>query len=164
LLAARLHVGVLTNSTGQGADAALAAARLRERFEVVIGSDEVQKFKPHPRVYEHAVERLQADPGEIALIAAHGWDVMGAMRVGLRRAWLARSERCLVPVLPEPGVRGDEPVDVAGKIEPDRGRRGVERQVRCCSNRPGCREPSPQGCGAGSAARSAGPPADDPHA
>jgi 2-haloacid dehalogenase len=89
---------------------------LRERFEVVIGSDEVQKFKPHPRVYEHAVERLNVDPGEIALIAAHGWDVMGAMRVGLRGAWVARSERWLVPVLPEPDVRGDELVDVAGKI------------------------------------------------
>ena len=89
---------------------------MRERFEVVIGSDEVQKFKPHPRVYQHAAERIRADPGEIALIAAHGWDVMGAMRVGLRGAWVARNERWLVPVLPEPDVRGDELVDVAGKI------------------------------------------------
>jgi 2-haloacid dehalogenase len=116
LLGAGLHVGVLTNSTGQGADAALAAVGLRERFEVVIGSDEVQKFKPHPRVYEHAVERLNVDHGEIALIAAHGWDVMGAMRVGLRGAWVARSERWLVPVLPEPDVRGEDLVDVARKI------------------------------------------------
>jgi hypothetical protein len=53
LLGAAVHVGVLTNSTVQGADAAPAAAGLGERFELVIGSDEVQKFKPHPRVYEH---------------------------------------------------------------------------------------------------------------
>ena len=116
LLGARLHVGVLTNSTGQAADAALAAAGLRERFEMVIGSDEVQRFKPHPRVYEHAVERVSVDPGEIVLVAAHGWDVMGAMRAGLRGAWVARSERWLVPLVPEPDVRGEDLEEVARAI------------------------------------------------
>lgn len=46
---AGLHLGVLTNSTFCVADTALAIAGLRDRFEVVIGSDEVQAFKPHPR-------------------------------------------------------------------------------------------------------------------
>jgi 2-haloacid dehalogenase len=113
---AGLHVGVLTNSTAKAADAALAAAGLRERFEMVIGSDEVQRFKPHPHVYEHAVERVNVDPGEIALVAAHGWDVMGAMRAGLRGAWVARSERWLVPVVPEPDVRGEDLEEVARAI------------------------------------------------
>jgi 2-haloacid dehalogenase len=116
LLDARLHVGVLTNSTGQAADAALAAAGLRERFEVVIGSDEVQTFKPHPRVYHHAVKRVNVDPGEIALVSAHCWDVMGAMRAGLRGAWVARSERWLVPVVPEPDFRGRDLEEVARAI------------------------------------------------
>jgi 2-haloacid dehalogenase len=71
LLGAGLHVGVLTNSTVKAADAALEAAGLLERFEMVIGSDEVQRFKPHPNVYEHAVERVNVDPAEIALVAAH---------------------------------------------------------------------------------------------
>jgi 2-haloacid dehalogenase len=89
---------------------------LRERFEMVIGSDEVQRFKPHPRVYEHAVERVSVDPGEIVLVAAHGWDVMGAMRAGLRGAWVARSERWLVPLVPEPDVRGEDLEEVARAI------------------------------------------------
>ena len=109
-------MGVLTNSTGQAADAALAAAGLRERFEVVIGSDEVRRFKPHPHVYEHAVQRVSADSGEIVLVAAHGWDVMGAMRARLRGAWVARSERWLVPVVPEPDVRGEDLEEVARRI------------------------------------------------
>jgi 2-haloacid dehalogenase len=116
LLGSRLHLGVLTNSTARAADAALAAAGLRERFELVIGSDEVQKFKPHPRVYEHAVERIDADPGEVVLVAAHGWDVMGAMRAGLRGAWVARGERWLVPVVPEPDLRGEDLEEVARAI------------------------------------------------
>ena len=116
LLSAGLRAGVLTNSTAKAADAALAAAGLRDRFEVVIGSDEVQKFKPHPYVYEHAVERVSVDPGEIVLVAAHSWDVMGAMRAGLRGAWVGRSERWLVPLMPEPDVQGEDLEDVAGVI------------------------------------------------
>jgi 2-haloacid dehalogenase len=116
LRAVDLRVGVLTNSTGEAADRALTAAGLRERFEVVIGSDEVQKFKPHPQVYGHAAERLGADAEAIVLVAAHGWDVMGAMRAAMRGAWVARSERWLVPIVPEPDVRGENLDDVAGKI------------------------------------------------
>jgi 2-haloacid dehalogenase len=116
LLSAGLRVGVLTNSTAKAADAAQAAAGLRDRFEVVIGSDEAQKFKPHPHVYEHAVERVSVDPGEIVLVAAHSCDVMGAMRAGLRGAWVAGSERRLVPLMPEPDVQGEDLEEVAGVI------------------------------------------------
>ena len=116
LRAADLHVGVLTNSTGEAAERALTAAGLRDRFEAVIASDEVQTFKPNPRVYQHAIERVAAEPAEIMLVAAHGWDVMGAMRAGLQGAWVARSERWLVPIVPPPTIRGETLEDVAGKI------------------------------------------------
>jgi hypothetical protein len=41
---------------------------------------------------------------------------MGAMRAGLRGAWVARSERWLVPVVPEPDVRGEDLEDVVRKL------------------------------------------------
>src|SRR5207248_1245036 len=116
LLAADIRVGVLTNSTAQAAEHALTAAGIRERFEAVIGGDEVQTFKPHPRVYEHAAERVAVSPSEIVLVTAHGWDVMGAMRAGLRGAWVARGERWLVPIVPEPDVRGEDLEDAARLI------------------------------------------------
>lgn len=116
LRAADLDVGVLTNSTTEAAERALAACGLRDRLEVVIGGDEVQTFKPDPRVYEHAVARLEVDPAQIVLVAAHGWDVMGAMRAGLRGAWIARGERWLVPIVPAPDATGDDLEDVAGEI------------------------------------------------
>jgi 2-haloacid dehalogenase len=111
-----LHLGVLTNSTTFAAERALSAAGLRDQLEVVIGSDEVRTFKPHPLVYKHAAARVNAEPEEIVLVAAHGWDVMGAMRAGLRGAWVARTERWLVPVVPDPDLRGEDLKDVAGKI------------------------------------------------
>jgi 2-haloacid dehalogenase len=116
LRAADLRLGVLTNSTTEGGERALGAAGLRDQFDVVIGSDETQTFKPDLRVYRHAVERVRAAPGEIVLVAAHGWDVMGAMRAGLRGAWVARSERWLVPIVPDPDIQGETLEDVASKI------------------------------------------------
>ena len=116
LRSADLRAGVLTNSTTEAGERALTAAGLRDRFEVVIGSDEVQTFKPHPRLYEHAAQRLGAEPAEIVLVAAHGWDVMGATRAGLRGAWVARGERWLVPIVPAPEVMGEDLEDVAKKI------------------------------------------------
>ena len=119
---AGIRVGLVTNSTADAAERALESAGLRDRFEVVLGSDAVQTFKPHPRVYQHAVDRLGADPVDVCLVAAHAWDVMGAMRAGLRGAWVARGERWLVPIVPEPDIRGEDLEDVARAI--------AERAVR----------------------------------
>jgi 2-haloacid dehalogenase len=111
-----LHCGVLTNSATAAAERALDSAGLRDRIEVVIGSDAVQTFKPHPRVYRNAAATLDVEPAEICLVAAHAWDVTGAMRAGLRGAWAAHAERWLVPVVPEPDVCGDDLSDVAAKL------------------------------------------------
>jgi 2-haloacid dehalogenase len=103
---AGLRTGVLTNSATAAAEEALEHAGLRERFEAVIGTDAVGVFKPHPRVYQHALERLDVEADNVCLVAAHGWDVAGAMRAGLRGAWVARQEGWLVPTVPEPDVQG----------------------------------------------------------
>jgi 2-haloacid dehalogenase len=113
---AGLHIGVLTNSTAESAERVLNSARLRDRFEVVLGSDAVEVYKPHPRIYKHPVAQLDVEPDQACLVAAHAWDVAGAMRAGLRGAWVARSERWLVPLVPEPDVRGEDLEDVARSL------------------------------------------------
>jgi 2-haloacid dehalogenase len=116
LTEAGLHVGVLTNSATESGTAALEAAGLRDRLEIVIGSDEVQVFKPHPRVYLHAAGRVGTDPGRIVLVAAHAWDVAGAIRAGMQGAWVARGERWLVPIVPQPQIVGQDLEDVARQL------------------------------------------------
>jgi 2-haloacid dehalogenase len=113
---AGLRVGVLTNSTTETAERALESARLRDCFDVVLGSDAVEVFKPHPRVYRHAVSELAVEPDQACLVAAHAWDVAGAMRAGLRGAWVSRSERLLPAVVPEPDLRGNDLEDTAREI------------------------------------------------
>jgi len=50
------------------------------------------------------------------MVAAHGWDLMGAKRVGMITAWVSRKEGRLLSTLPEPDVIGDDLLSVANRI------------------------------------------------
>lgn len=108
-----VRLAVLTNSATADGESVLERAGLRDRFELVAGTDQVEAFKPDPRVYRHGVDALGAQPGEVTLVAAHWWDVEGAKRAGLRTAWVARRERVLRSSVPEPDVRGEDLREVA---------------------------------------------------
>jgi len=117
-----LDVGVLTNSATDAAKDALEAAGLRDRLRAVIGVDSVRAFKPHPSVYAHAIAHLDVDADEICMVSAHGWDVMGAGRAGMRTAWVARTEGHLPAVVSEPDLRADDLAHVARLIVDGRDR------------------------------------------
>lgn len=113
---AGLRIGVLTNSSAEAAEYALASAGLGERIELVAGSDAVEAYKPDPRVYARGVERTGAAAEEVVLCAAHWWDVLGAGRAGLRTAWVGRRERTLLASVPEPDYRGVDLLQAAASI------------------------------------------------
>ncbi|MDQ6806057.1 MAG: haloacid dehalogenase type II [Actinomycetota bacterium] len=108
---AGLHVAVLTNSSAQSARSSLRQAGLLDAVAAVIGSEAVRVYKPHPMVYRRGVEQVGAAPERCCMVAAHGWDLMGAARVGLRTAWVAHLEQRLPATIPEPDLRAD---DLAG--------------------------------------------------
>lgn len=117
LLRARgVRLAVLSNSAVEIAEAALERAGLRDRFELVTGTDAVEAFKPDPRPYRHAVEQLGVAAQRVTMVAAHWWDVEGAKRAGLRTAWVARRERILRATVPDPDVRGEDVRDVAAAL------------------------------------------------
>lgn len=115
LVGAGLRCGVLTNSAADAGRAALAAAGLGDVLDVVAGSDEAGAHKPDPRPYRLAAERLGLPAGEVCLVAAHWWDVLGAARAGLRTGWVARGQR-LPATVPEPDARGDDLAGVAAAL------------------------------------------------
>jgi len=96
---------VLTNSARETAETALAGAGLLDLFDVVAGSDEVQAFKPDPRVYRLGVERTGAAPHEVCMVGSHWWDRMGAARAGMRTAWVERDGRALSQAGSVPDLR-----------------------------------------------------------
>ena len=108
-----LRLGVLTQSAADAADAVLRFAGLRDRIETVISAPESGAFKPDPRPYRMALERIGAPAEEVALVAAHWWDVAGAKAAGLRTGWVARRDLVLPDGVPEPDVGGSDLMEVA---------------------------------------------------
>jgi HAD superfamily hydrolase (TIGR01493 family) len=98
------------------AGAAIEAAGLRDALELVIGSDETGAFKPHPQVYRRGVERTGAPADEVWMVASHGWDLLGANRVGLRTAWVRRKEVVAFPTNPRPDATGAGLLELAAAM------------------------------------------------
>ena len=113
---AGLRLATLTNSTARAAEAQLANAGLRDHFEQVISADEIQCFKPAPEIYHLAARRLGVEPGQVRLVAAHDWDVTGALRAGCAAGFVARPGQVMNPFGPQPDVRGADLSEVAEKI------------------------------------------------
>jgi 2-haloacid dehalogenase len=84
---------IVALSTGTKADLLemFERAKMTDCFDAVITNKEAGIYKPHPRAYTYAAERLGAAPGEIRMVAAHPWDLIGARHAGLRPAWLRRA-------------------------------------------------------------------------
>jgi 2-haloacid dehalogenase len=76
----------------------------------------VQRLKPAPEPYQMAAQRLGVDISQIRLIAAHDWDVAGAMQAGAAAAFVARPGMVLNPLFPAPDVVGDTMLDVVDQI------------------------------------------------
>lgn len=113
---AGLRLAALTNSTRQVAEAQLASAGLRGYFEQVFSVGTVRRFKPAPEPYRMAAERLGVEVSGIRMIAAHAWDVAGAMRAGCAAAFVARPGMVLDPLAPRPDVVGADLAEVADRI------------------------------------------------
>ena len=59
-------------------------------FDAVISVDQVGAFKPSPGIYRKAVQRLRCEPGEVMMVAAHAFDILGAQACGFKAAYVNR--------------------------------------------------------------------------
>jgi 2-haloacid dehalogenase len=82
---------ILSNGTLTMLLAALRSSGLLARFQDVLSVDGVGVYKPDPRVYRLAVDRLGASVDELVFVSSNGWDAAGAAAFGLRVAWVNRS-------------------------------------------------------------------------
>ncbi len=113
---AGFRLATLTNSTRQVGEAQIENSGLRGYFEQTLSSDTVRRLKPAPEPYRMAAESLGVELGEIRLVAAHGWDIAGALRAGCAAAFVARPGKALFPTAPRPDVVGADLRDVAERI------------------------------------------------
>lgn len=94
LQALRPHyrIGIITNNrTAEQADK-LRFLQMTALVDALITSEDVGVPKPDPRIFQAALQQLDARPEETVLVGDN-WhaDVLGALAVGIRPLWLNRS-------------------------------------------------------------------------
>ena len=110
------RLATLTNSTAEVGEAQLRSAGIRYFFEQALSADAVRRLKPAPEPYRLAAERLGVEVGDVLLVAAHAWDVAGALRAGCRAAFVARPGMVLDPLVERPEIVASDVGAVAGEI------------------------------------------------
>jgi 2-haloacid dehalogenase len=115
LRAAGLTVAALTNSPLDVARDQLERAGLVDRFDAILSADQVQALKPRPEPYALVARTFGVALEDVRLVAAHDWDVAGALAAGCSAAFVARPGKVLSP-LTRPDIVGDDLAEVARKI------------------------------------------------
>jgi 2-haloacid dehalogenase len=82
---------ILSNGTPAMLESAVTAAGLGSLLDHVLSVEAVGVFKPDPRVYRYATDRLGLPPGRIGFVSSNGWDAHGAASFGFRTFWLNRA-------------------------------------------------------------------------
>jgi 2-haloacid dehalogenase len=91
----------LTNSSEDATRNLLQRAGVADRFAALLSCDAIKKTKPHPDVYGMA---RRASEGETWMIAAHAWDIAGAVRAGLHTVFISRLETSYLEAYPKPDL------------------------------------------------------------
>jgi 2-haloacid dehalogenase len=111
---AGFRLATLTNSTQEVAEAQVENAGLADRFEQILSADTAKRLKPAPAPYRMAARALEIPERGMRLVAAHAWDVAGALRAGCAAAFVARQP--FDPLVERPDVVGADLAEVADGI------------------------------------------------
>lgn len=100
---AGLKTAILSNGSPSMLAAIVNTSALGALLDAVLSVETVGVFKPHPSVYQLAVDRTGAQPAQICFVSSNGWDAAGAAAFGFRVAWINRAHapREHLPAEPE---------------------------------------------------------------
>jgi 2-haloacid dehalogenase len=116
LRAADVTMVALVNSLLDVGDAQLRFAGIRDLFDAVISADEVQALKPAPAPYRLVAARYGVEIADVRLVAAHSWDVSGALAAGAKAAFVARPGMVPSPIGAQPDIIGADVAEVVDAI------------------------------------------------
>lgn len=113
---AGFRMATLTNSAPPVLFAQLEHAGLTDFFERQFSVEAVGLFKPAPEPYRYAAQQLGEPIENVRLIAAHDWDVTGAIRAGAKGAFVARKGMVLGRVGEIPDLIGPDLLAITNSL------------------------------------------------
>ena len=82
---------ILSNGTQAMLLPLIAGSALAAQIDGVLSVDAAGIYKPSPRVYQLAVDRLGLPPRDIGFVSSNGWDATGAKAFGFTTYWINRN-------------------------------------------------------------------------
>ena len=84
------RLAILSNGSPPMLEAAVTSAGIAPLLDAVLSVEEAGHYKPHPRVYQLALDRLGMDAAAIAFQSSNAWDAHAASAFGMRVVWCNR--------------------------------------------------------------------------
>jgi 2-haloacid dehalogenase len=90
LKAAGMRTAILSNGSPKMLDAVVKAAKLDPLLDAVLSVEAVGVYKPHPKVYQMAIDRLGVPASAISFQSSNAWDAYAASAFGMKVVWCNR--------------------------------------------------------------------------
>lgn len=116
LYEAGYRLAALTNSPQAAAEKKLDAAGLAKYMDKIMSVQSVGKFKPAIEVYQMAQQQLGETVDNLWMVAAHDWDVAGAMNAGWHGVFIARPGKVHHERLLKPDIVGNDMTAIVDKL------------------------------------------------
>ena len=85
-----LQTAILSNGSPRMLEAAVKHAQLHGLLDFVLSVEDVGVYKPHPKVYQLAVDRLGVSASAISFQSSNAWDAYAASAFGMQVVWCNR--------------------------------------------------------------------------
>lgn len=81
---------ILSNGSPAMLKAAVDNAKIADLLDAVLSVEQAGVYKPHPKVYQLAVDRLGVEAKAILFLSSNAWDAYAASAFGMRVVWCNR--------------------------------------------------------------------------
>jgi len=88
---AGIPLGIISNGSHKSIAHVVNHSSMGWAFDELISADDVQVFKPHPKMYELAERRMGHSREHILYVSANGWDASAASLFGFPVCWINRN-------------------------------------------------------------------------
>lgn len=90
LKAGGMKLAILSNGSPTMLSSAVENAAIASLLDAVLSVEQVGVFKPHPSVYQLAVDKLAVSSERICFLSSNAWDAHGAKAFGFHVVWCNR--------------------------------------------------------------------------
>lgn len=93
---------LLTNGSKANTEKLVRDNGIEHLVDDMVSVEDFRVWKPQAALYRQAVRKYSCAPENALLVAAHAWDIHGAIRAGFHGIWIQRQESLYHPLMDRP--------------------------------------------------------------